>query len=79
MHELSIVQDLLKVCDTNATEQGASSVKRVEIQDIIVRCCQCGREGTIMANEFVCPMCGSRELVVTKGEDLILMRLELEK
>ena len=32
MHELSIVQDLLKVCDTNATEQGASSVKRVEIQ-----------------------------------------------
>ena len=114
MHELSIVQDLLKVCDTNATEQGATAVKRVEIQigklsgvephylkkafdafkvgghcsdaeliieiqDIIVRCCQCGREGTIMANEFVCPMCGSRELVVIKGEDLILMRLELEK
>ena len=51
----------------------------IEIQDIIVRCCQCGREGTIMANEFVCPMCGSRELVVIKGEDLILMRLELEK
>ena len=32
-----------------------------------------------MANEFVCPMCGSRELVVIKGEDLVLMRLELEK
>ena len=113
MHELAIVQDLLKLCETNAAKQKATKVLKVEIsvgklsgvephylktsfdafkagticyeadliintQNIVVRCLDCQYEGELPQNVFVCPKCGSHEITVTAGEDLLLMRLEME-
>lgn len=113
MHELSIVQDLLKLCETNALQQKCSKISIVEvkigklsgvephylkstfdtfktgticsnaqliltIEDISVKCPDCGYIGTISSGVFTCPSCGSKNLEVTGGEDLVLMRLEME-
>lgn len=113
MHELSIVQDLFKLCETNALKHNGQKITRVEvqigklsgvephylqntfeafkegticadakllitIQDVIVACQSCDYSGSIEPNEFVCPVCGSTALSVVAGEDLLLMRLELE-
>lgn len=113
MHELAIVQDLVKLCETNAKKNLASKVLKIQIsvgklsgveihylqnafeaykegticsdatliadiQDIEVRCADCGYEGGIEENSFICPSCGKAHLEVSKGEDLMLMRLEME-
>lgn len=113
MHELSVVQDLIKLCETNAMNQGCIKVTRIEvkvgklsgvephylqntfdcfkegsicseaqlvlnIEDISVKCPDCGFSGVIEAGEFSCPRCEKKNLEVIGGEDLILMRLEME-
>lgn len=113
MHELSIVQDLFKICETNAIHHSSKQIRKVEvqvgrlsgvepyylqsafdafkvgticadaeiliqIQDIMVNCSSCGFDGYIDADEFLCPNCKSKNLTITAGEDILLMRLELE-
>lgn len=113
MHELSIVQDLFKLCETNAFKYNGTKITRVEVQvgklsgvephylqstfeafkegticsdaqlvieeqDIIVTCQDCDFSGSVEANEFVCPICGKNNLSVVSGEELMLMRLEIE-
>lgn len=112
MHEFSIVQDLLHMCEKNADENNATKITRVEvkigklsgvephllqtafdtfkekticdgaefvinIQPLVVKCVDCGQESVLEQNTFYCPKCeGSVE--VLDGEDMYLMRLEME-
>ena len=112
MHEFSIVQDLLNMCEKNAAENNATKITKVEVkigklsgvephllqtafdtfkekticdgaefcihhQDLVVRCNDCGKESTLEKNTFSCPHCeGAVE--VLDGEDMYLMRLEME-
>jgi len=112
MHEFSIVQDLLNLCEKNAIENNATKITKVEVkigklsgvephllqtafdtfkekticdraeflihhQDLVVRCQECGAESTLNKNTFSCPKCeGAVE--VLDGEDMYLMRLEME-
>ncbi len=112
MHEFSIVQDLLNMCEKYAAENNATKIIKVEVkigklsgvepyllqtafdtfkekticdgaefcihhQDLIVRCNDCDKESTLEKNTFSCPECeGAVE--VLDGEDMYLMRLEME-
>lgn len=112
MHEFSIVQDLLSMCEKNAEENDATKITKVEvkigklsgvepqllqtafdtfkektichdaeflihIQPLVVKCTQCQKESTLEKNTFACPDCeGAVE--VLDGEDMYLMRLEME-
>lgn len=112
MHEFSIVNSLLDMCEKNAKENDATKITRVEIkigklsgvephllqmafdtfkekticdgaefvmhiQDLIVKCKACGEQSTLEKNIFMCPLCeGAVE--VLDGEDMYLMRLEME-
>ncbi len=113
MHEFSIVNALLEMCEKNARENNATKVTKVEVkigklsgveahlletafntfkeetlcdgaefvmhlQDIIVRCHHCNHEVTLSQNEFICPKCQSDEISVIDGEEMVLMRLEME-
>lgn len=50
----------------------------LESQDIVVECEDCGYKGSIAPDEFICPKCSSKALRVVEGEDLMLVRLEME-
>lgn len=113
MHELSIIIDLVALCEKNAKTQNAKEVEKIEIkvgrlsgvephylesayevykagticenakliinvQDVVVKCNDCGNEATLKKNEFLCPKCGSNNLEVIDGEDMYLMRLTMK-
>ncbi len=50
----------------------------MHIQKIKFHCNNCDLEDELEKNEFVCPSCGSYDLQVLDGEEMYLMRLELE-
>lgn len=56
--------------------EGAELV--MHIQDLVVRCSTCEGEHVLKQNVFLCPTCSSSELKVVDGEDMYLMRLEME-
>ena len=113
MHEMSIVQSLVELCEKNLNENGGGEIKEIvvkvgrlsgveahylqscyeifrqgtvcenatltmQIQDVIVQCGECGYNGVLEQNHFICPKCQSMDLKVTDGEDLYLMRLVIE-
>ncbi|MGI0406916.1 hydrogenase maturation nickel metallochaperone HypA [Helicobacter himalayensis] len=49
----------------------------IEIEDVQIRCNQCGFEGVLLQNHFLCPQCHSQNLHTTAGEELYLMLLEM--
>ncbi|MBE3021372.1 MULTISPECIES: hydrogenase maturation nickel metallochaperone HypA [unclassified Campylobacter] len=113
MHELSIAQNLLTLCEQNAKKNGAKKVNEIiikigrlsgvephylqsafdvckagsicdsakltiNLQNIIIKCKSCNKENELDKNEFLCPNCGSNELDVIDGEDMMLMQLKME-
>ncbi|MDR1976731.1 MAG: hydrogenase maturation nickel metallochaperone HypA [Campylobacteraceae bacterium] len=113
MHELSVVNSLIELCEQNAKANDAQKVIKVEvkigklsgiephflqltfdtfkekticenakllvnIQEVIIECLSCGFQGTLKNNEFICEKCGGNDVRVVDGEDMVLMRLEME-
>ena len=113
MHEFSIVNSLLDLCEKNAKENNASRVLKVEIkvgklsgiepyllqtafdtfkedticanaellidlQELVLYCSTCKSESVLDKNEFYCPKCNSAEVSILDGEEMYLMRLEME-
>lgn len=113
MHEFSIVNALLDMCEKNAKEHGSNAITKVEVkigklsgvepdllqrafdtfkedsvcasaefvihlQNVVIACEACGTQSVITDNHFVCPTCKSTECSVVDGEEMMLMRLEME-
>ena len=72
-HLLQTAFDTFKektICD------GAEFV--MHLQDILIHCRGCNEESTLEKNHFVCPRCESNDVSVLDGEEMYLMRLEME-
>jgi hydrogenase nickel incorporation protein HypA/HybF len=113
MHELSVVNSLIDLCEKNAKANNAKKIIKAEvkigrlsgiephflkitfdtfkiktlcedaelvviIQDVVIKCLSCGGENILENNEFVCKTCGDNDVRVIDGEDMLLMRLEME-
>ncbi len=113
MHEMSIVEALIKQCEKIAKDNDAKKVTAVhlkigilsgiephflescfdifkehticneaklhiDIQKLVITCNDCKTTNTLEQNHFICPKCQSQNLVVNDGEDMMLMRLEME-
>ncbi len=50
----------------------------MQIQNIVVKCRNCGIEETLEKNEFICPKCSGTSVEIIDGEDMYLMKLEME-
>lgn len=50
----------------------------MQIQPLAIRCRACGAEAELESVQYRCPYCGSLEVEVADGEEMLLMRLELE-
>ncbi len=113
MHEMSIVEALMKQCEKIAKKNNAKKITAVhlkigvlsgiephflqscfdifkehsicenselfmDIQKIVVFCDDCKAKNTLLKNHFICPNCQSENIKVVDGEDMMLMRLEME-
>ncbi len=50
----------------------------MHIQDIVIYCNVCKKEFILKENEFSCPVCKGYDIETIDGEDMYLMRLEME-
>ena len=50
----------------------------VETADIVVRCSQCDSETTVTPNKLLCGSCGDFRTQLVSGDELTLMRVELD-
>ena len=46
---------------------------------VLFQCHSCGREAEGEGTEFICPLCGSRDVTLTSGLELAIELLEVEK
>ncbi len=51
----------------------------MEIADVVVRCSQCDSETTVAPNKQLCGGCGDFRTQLISGDELILMRVELDR
>lgn len=113
MHEYSVVQSLLDLCEENAKANDCKNISKVvvkigvmsgvepellktafdtfkekticenaefvmNLQNIVIKCQDCGTESIIENRVFSCPKCQSANLDIIDGEDAYLMSLEME-
>jgi hydrogenase nickel incorporation protein HypA/HybF len=50
----------------------------IETAEVVVRCSQCNSESTVAANKLLCAACGDFRTQVVSGDELTLLRVELE-
>lgn len=50
----------------------------LNIQKVVVKCNECSVESELEKNEYLCPKCQSASINVIDGEEMYLMKLELE-
>lgn len=50
----------------------------MEVQDIVVKCRQCGEEYDPKVTDYVCPRCGGTDVEIIAGQEMHLMSLEME-
>lgn len=51
---------------------------QLDLQEVVIFCNACKREFELKKREYVCPKCQSIDIQIVDGEDMYLMRLELE-
>ncbi len=50
----------------------------IHMQEVVIQCNKCNKEFTLKKHEFTCPNCKSFDIVTLDGENMYLMRLEME-
>lgn len=72
--------ELLELAFRHVTEDTAADDAKLIIDKVSLaaRCDGCKLEFPVQRFRFLCPHCGSGEVTVVRGEELMLQRLELE-
>ncbi len=50
----------------------------MQIQPVVIFCEECSEESVLSEYDYSCPKCESGLVRITDGEDMFLMRLEME-
>jgi hydrogenase nickel incorporation protein HypA/HybF len=51
----------------------------IQLSPVRVRCSSCNKESTVAANRLICNHCGDWRTELLSGDELILLRVELDK
>lgn len=51
----------------------------IQLSPVLVRCSSCNKESTVTANRLICNHCGDWRTELLSGDELILLRVELDK
>ncbi|WP_457593709.1 hydrogenase maturation nickel metallochaperone HypA [Hydrogenimonas sp.] len=50
----------------------------MQIQPVVIHCSECEKTHTLAEHDYSCPECGANTVRVVDGEEMLLMRLEME-
>jgi len=69
---------LKRAFDVARTETVANNAKlEIETGPVVVECRSCGESNDVQVNRLLCPSCGDWQVNVIKGDEMLLLRLEL--
>ena len=75
--EARLLQHAYPVASAGTVAEGAELV--IEDLPVRVRCTRCGSESDAQPNKLVCQHCGDWRTTLLSGDELMLMRVELER
>lgn len=75
--EEQLLQHAWPVASAGSIAEGAALT--IEPLPLTVKCSQCGKESEAKPNKLLCKHCGDWRTQVSSGDELLLLRLELEK
>jgi len=74
--EAQLLKHAYPVASAGTVAEGAELV--IEDLPVRIKCTQCGNESDALPNKLVCKACGDWRTTLISGDELILMRVELE-
>ena len=74
--EAQLLKHAYPVASAGTIAEGARLV--VENLPVRIKCTQCGSESDALPNKLVCKACGDWRTTLISGDELMLMRVELE-
>jgi len=74
--EAQLLKHAYPVASAGTVAEGAELV--IENLPVRVKCTQCGKESDVLPNKLVCKACGDWRTTLISGDELMLMRVELE-
>ena len=74
--EAQLLKHAYPVASAGTIAEGARLV--VENLPVRIKCTQCGNESDALPNKLVCKACGDWRTTLISGDELILLRVELE-
>ena len=74
--EAQLLKHAYPVASAGTVAEGARLV--IENLPVRIKCTQCGNESDALPNKLVCKACGDWRTTLISGDELILMRVELE-
>ena len=74
--EAQLLKHAYPVASAGTVAEGAELV--IENLPVRVKCTQCGNESDVLPNKLVCKDCGDWRTTLLSGDELMLLRVELE-
>jgi hydrogenase nickel incorporation protein HypA/HybF len=74
--EAQLLKHAYPVASAGTIAEGAELV--IEDLPVRIRCTECGSESDALPNKLVCKVCGDWRTTLISGDELMLMRIELE-
>ena len=74
--EAQLLKHAYPVASAGTVAEGAELV--IENLPVRIKCTQCGNESDALPNKLVCKACGDWRTTLISGDELMLMRIELE-
>ena len=74
--EAQLLKHAYPVASAGTVAEGAELV--IENLPVRIKCTQCGNESDALPNKLVCKACGDWRTTLISGDEMILMRVELE-
>ncbi len=75
--EAQLLKHAYPVASAGTVAEGAELV--IENLPVRIKCTECGNESDALPNKLVCKVCGDWRTTLISGDELILMRVELER
>ena len=75
--EAQLLKNAYPVASAGTVAEDAELV--VELLPIKVKCTQCGSESDALPNKLICKQCGDWRTTLLSGDEMMLLKVELEK